>query len=180
MRVLALAVVQPAAGGDSNTAIVVAAIGAVGLILAALITVIGSRSKDRFDAIDRRFDAIEKAQAGLAAALERLERRMEDGLVRLADRIDRLYGTGSRTPPRPRSPIVEVVRPSDEPSDELVDRVAERLLQPPGQGSSAQPSGESSSDPDYVLWLGSRLERMARERAEAGAGAEPEESEQRP
>ncbi len=38
-----------------------------------------------------RLDAIEKDQASLGAAIERLERRIDDGLGRLTDRIDRLF-----------------------------------------------------------------------------------------
>lgn len=86
--VLAQAAVEPVAQGGSDTGIIVAVISAVGVVLAALVTVIGQRN-------GARLDAIEKGQTGLAATIERLERRMEDGSARLADRIDHLYGSAA-------------------------------------------------------------------------------------
>jgi hypothetical protein len=71
--VSALVVAQEAASGGADTAVVVAAISAVGVVLAALVTVIGQRSGSRLDGLDRRIDGVEKHQEGLLAAVERLE-----------------------------------------------------------------------------------------------------------
>lgn len=80
--------------GDSNsdTAVVVAVVTAVGLFLAALVTGLSQRN-------NARLASIEKSQEALSAALERLERRMEDGFARLTDRVDRLYDSRTPSPP---------------------------------------------------------------------------------
>jgi hypothetical protein len=109
----AFTIAQEATGGGADTAVVVAVISAVGVVLGALVSVFGLR-------LGARLDAIEKGQAALAATCERLERRMEDGLARLADRIDRLYGS-------PRELSVEevagmlrkAVQPPDDRHDEI-------------------------------------------------------------
>jgi uncharacterized membrane-anchored protein YhcB (DUF1043 family) len=88
LRALLVAQTTVEAGGG-DTGIIVAVITAVGVVLAALITVLGQRNT-------ARLDAIEKKQDTLGAAIERVERRLEDGLARLADRIDRLYSNPSR------------------------------------------------------------------------------------
>ncbi len=72
---------QAAGGGGLNrdTGTVVAVLGtvlaALGTVLAALVSVFGLR-------LEARLAAIEKGQEGLAGALDRLERRLVDALVR--------------------------------------------------------------------------------------------------
>lgn len=89
--VTALALAQRAADNGSDTGIIVAAITAAGVVLAALVSLFGLR-------MGARLDAIEKSQGALGAAIDRLERRMEDGLARLAERVDRLYGSATARP----------------------------------------------------------------------------------
>jgi hypothetical protein len=100
----AFTIAQEATGGGADTAVVVAVISAVGVVLGALVSVFGLR-------LGARLDAIEKGQAALAATCE---------LARLADRIDRLYGS-------PRELSVEevagmlrkAVQPPDDRHDEI-------------------------------------------------------------
>lgn len=94
MYLNALLVAQQASpdGGGGDTAILAAFITAAAVVLAALITILGQRNS-------ARLDAIEKKQDQLGSAIERVERRMEDALARLTDRIDRLYSNPPRFTP---------------------------------------------------------------------------------
>ena len=87
-----LLLAQAVSDSNSDTGVIVAVITAVSFVLAALVTVLGQRS-------NARLRAIEKSQEALSAALDRLERRMEDGFARLADRVDRLYASRAPSPP---------------------------------------------------------------------------------
>ncbi len=81
--VSALTLAQAAGGGGLNldTGTVVAVVGAV---LAALVSLFGLR-------LGARLAAIEKGQEGQASALDRLERRLDEGFARLTGRLDGLY-----------------------------------------------------------------------------------------
>lgn len=78
--------------------VVAALVGAVGVVLAALIARSDRRADTRYEDLAKQLGDVEKGQGALGAAIERLERRMEDGLARLADRIDRLYGSAPAGP----------------------------------------------------------------------------------
>jgi hypothetical protein len=80
-------------------------------------------------------DGIEKNQAALLGIIEHLERRIDDGLSRLADRIDRLYGA---TPPASTSKEVEM--------DEVAAmfRAALRGSRPVGEEPEQRPTGSES------------------------------------
>ncbi len=106
--VSALTLAQAAGGGGLNldTGTVVAVVGAV---LAALVSLFGLR-------LGARLAAIEKGQEGLVGALDRLERRLDDGLARLTDRFDRLTDR-----------IDRLYRDADEISTQLVREQLEQM-----------------------------------------------------
>ncbi len=145
--VSALTLAQAAGGGGLNldTGTVVAVVGAV---LAALVSVFGLR-------LGARLAAIEKGQDGLASGLERLERRLDDGLARLTDRIDRLYGTSSGPPsaplgsgPTPLERLEQVIRgaPNRSAEVEAWEHLEEaiRRARAAREDEPNRPSGEAS------------------------------------
>jgi hypothetical protein len=147
MYLNALLVAQQTTGdsGGGDTVILAAFITAVGVVLAALTTVLGQRNSARLDAIEKKQDA-------LTAAIDRLERRMEDGLARLADRIDRLYSNPSRFPdaPPPPSDHMEDLRRTIRVSLEDLAREQPELLPPfqvPDHLGDDEPGGKQQDPP---------------------------------
>ncbi len=108
---IALTLAQAAGTGD-DTAIVVAVIGAVGAVLGALVLVLGQRSVSRLDGIDRR--------------LEGIERRVDEGLTRLTDRIDRLFGPPPPTSPEP--PDIATLKAALDQLRRAIERPSETSL----------------------------------------------------
>lgn len=58
------------AGGGGDTAVIVASIGTVGVVLAALITVLGQRNTARHAAIEQNHEALTASGGGAAVGCE--------------------------------------------------------------------------------------------------------------
>jgi hypothetical protein len=94
---VALIVAQAgAAPAGNDTGVIVAVIGAVGLVLAAIITAVGQKTGKRIEAVEGRIDGLGREVAAridtLTGRFEGSVERFEAAVDRLADRIDRLYG----------------------------------------------------------------------------------------
>jgi hypothetical protein len=100
LLVLAQAPTPPQAT-ESNTVVIVAAIGALGLVLSAVISVFGLRTANRLDSVEARVDGVGRDLGGridtLGARFDASVTRFEAAVGRLTERLDRLAGSARRS-----------------------------------------------------------------------------------
>lgn len=96
---IAAVVAQAGGGATSDTGVIVAVIGAAAVIVSAIVGLVGQRNASLLAVVEKQLD-------GLGAILDRLDRKLDEGLARLTDCIDRLY----EPPPTAVGQFTEAVR----------------------------------------------------------------------